>query len=130
RRTEVFLRIRRVIPFPESDGRPGDAGFEYVRLGQQRHQGRVPAVAPSVNAYARDIGETKRAQPANPFDLVVDLDLAQVAMDRRLKPQSAARGAAVVDLEDHEAVFGQHLRAQVDGLGPAVVDHLRTRATI
>src|SRR5439155_7625221 len=86
--------------------------------------------APSVNAYARDIGETKRSQPANPFDLVVDLDLAQVAMDRRLKPQSAARGAAVVDLENDKAVLGQHLRAQVDGLGPAIVDHLRAGAAI
>ena len=27
-------------------------------------------------------------------------------------------------------MFGQHLGAQVDGLGPAVIDHLRARATI
>ena len=51
-------------------------------------------------------------------------------MDRPFKAQSATRGAPVVDLENHKAVFGQHLRAQVDRLRPAVVDHLRSRATI
>src|SRR5207244_522081 len=114
----------------DREGRPGRAALKALGLERQHNRLHAPAIAPSVNPNARDIRKTLRAEPAHPFDLVADLNLAQAAMDRPLKAQSATRGAPVVDLENHKAVFGQHLRAQVDRLRPTVVDHLRSRATI
>src|SRR5205823_11617435 len=70
---ESLPRIRRVVPSPDLYGGPAVPSPQLVRLRQQRHQGHVPAIAPSVDANARDIRKTLRAEPAHPFDLVADL---------------------------------------------------------
>src|SRR5207244_6290349 len=90
----------------------------------------VASIAPTVYANSRNIREPERLQPANALDMVADLDLAKAARDVRLEPQSAPRRAAIIELQDDEAVLRQHLRSQVHRLRPAVVHHLRPRTAV
>ena len=129
-RAHVFLGVGRVITLPERDGRPGHSHLENIRRRSQCHQGHIAAIAPAVDADSRDISESERLQPAHALDLIAHLDLAHAACDRCFECQSAPRRTAVVDLEDHEALLGQHLRSQVHGLRPAVVDHLGAWAAV
>jgi hypothetical protein len=61
-------------------------------------------------------------------DLIVELDLAEVAGDRVLEGRPPARGAAVVELGDEEAPIGEVLPER--SRRPPIEDRLRARPAV
>ena len=61
---------------------------------------------------ARRIHERHRRERVEAGELIVELDLAELAVNRRLEGRAPAHRAAVVELEDHEAAVGEVLPEQ------------------
>src|SRR5579871_2883262 len=78
------------------------------------------------DAVGVDIG--LRCEPARAQDLVGQLDLAQTAVDRRLKARATTGAAAVVELKDDVACARQNLRERATA--PAIEDALHAGSPV
>jgi hypothetical protein len=129
-RAHVPLGVAGVVAVPVGDGGAGHAHAEDLLGLEQAHEGHVAAVAPAVDADAGGIEARQAGEVADAPDLVFDLDGAHAAGDVGFEGEAPAAAAAVVELEDGDALLREVLGAEIDREGPVVDDALDVGAAV
>src|SRR5450759_1060169 len=128
-RAHVALRVGRVVETPVGDRRPRDGAFPRAGRMGYRIKRHVSAVGPAPHGKARGIDIGELAQRFDTRELVLELDPAQVAEDRRLEGMAPPPGAAIVELPDEVPPLCQIL-IEKTGRSPGVGDGLGLRAAV
>ena len=98
-----------VVEAPVRDRCTRYAGREEIGCAYHGHQRHVAAVTPAPHADAGGVDVGQAAQVLDALHLVLDLDAAHAAVERRLEGPAAVAGAAVVEHEHHEALLREVL---------------------
>ncbi len=120
-KAEVALGVGGVVVAPVGDGSYGDAGTDAVGMGHGvQGEAAAPAPAPPADALGIELrvageGLIERG------DLVGELDGAEGAVGGLLEVAATATGAAIVDVEDGEAVLGEQFIEKA-AVAPGVAD--------
>ena len=108
RGVHVALAVAGLVARPVGDRCAGHPADEAVGLEEHQPQRHVAAVRPAVDSGPVEVGVGDvRADPLERADLVEDLQLAEVSVDRLLEPDPAVRRAAAVE-SDNDVALARH----------------------
>src|SRR5690606_16034046 len=123
RRVQDVRRVLVVVLPPVGDRAQGGTGLEHARLAEQGHEGHEAAVAAAVDADAVAVGLAVGHGPVQAVEVVLELGVAHVAVDRGAPVAAVTFRAAVVEIEHDVALLHQqvveHLLAEI--IGPALL---------
>mmetsp|Transcript_8532 Transcript_8532/g.24388 ORF Transcript_8532/g.24388 Transcript_8532/m.24388 type:complete len:265 (-) Transcript_8532:1119-1913(-) len=126
----VPLRVVRVVPVPRRDRSSRHRCLEHFRGLRQSHRTHVAAIAPAINSNPLWICQPSLLEPLHPTNLVVDLEVSHLVLNRPLKVQAAPRASPVVELEHKVPLRPEKLGPHVNCKDPALRHHLNVRPAI